>query len=226
MTDGNTTNDSTEPWGTTLVYQEPAHTSGYTCDVANDHLSRRLAQAIPSLITLVRLALLVPVVLLANHRSGLVLAAILLALMGVTDFLDGFVARRLDAVTTFGKVFDPLSDRVVLIAVALVALADHLVPLWLLVLVLVREVLVALTVGLDLLVHHHRNDVVFIGKAGTFGLLAGFPLIVLADGLELEPLRQCALVVMVVALALLFGALGHYARRFSSMARLGDNRPD
>jgi len=183
-------------------------------------------RAVPSLLTLARLVLLVPVVLVADHRSGLVLAAILLAIMGITDFLDGFLARRLHAVTTFGKVFDPLSDRLVLIVMAVVALVDHLVPLWLLVIVLLREVLVALTVGLDLLVHRHRNDVVFIGKAGTFGLLAAFPLIVLADGLGLEPLRLFALVVMVVALALLFGALAHYARTFSSMARLGDNRPD
>jgi len=182
--------------------------------------------AVPSLITFARLVLLIPVVLLASHQSGLVLAAILLAVMGITDFLDGFLARRLGAVTTFGKVFDPLSDRVVLIVMALVALVDHLVPLWLLIIVLVRELLVAITVGLDLLVHRHRNDVVFIGKAGTFGLLAGFPLIVLADGLELEPLRIFALVVMVVALALLFGALARYVRNFSSMARLGGNRPD
>lgn len=183
-------------------------------------------RALPSLITLVRVLLLVPVALLARHHSGLVPAAALLAIMGVTDFFDGYLARRLDAVTTFGKVFDPLSDRIVLIVVALIALVDHLVPTWLLAIVLLREVLVGITVGLDLLIHRHRNDVVLIGKAGTFALLAGFPLVVLGDGLDLVPLRDVALAVMVAGLALLFGALGCYVRTFLALAKLQGNRPD
>ena len=71
--------------------------------------------AVPSIITAIRLVLLIPVWILLRHGHQDVTAAILLAVMGITDFLDGYVARRTGAVTTFGKIFDPLSDRVVLV---------------------------------------------------------------------------------------------------------------
>lgn len=174
--------------------------------------------AVPSVITAIRLILLVPVWILLRHGHQDVAAAILLAVMGITDFLDGYVARRTHAVTTFGKVFDPLSDRVVLIVIAVVALVDHLVPTWLLVIVLVREILVAITVLADLLIHRHRNDVVWIGKAGTFGLLLGFPLVVLGDGLSQPFVRVVAIVLMTVAVAFLYAALALYVLNFARTA--------
>ncbi len=170
--------------------------------------------AIPSIITAIRVLLLIPVWILLSHGRHDVAAAILLAVMGITDFLDGYVARRTGAVTTFGKIFDPFSDRIVLIVVAVAALVDHLVPTWLLVIVLVREILVGVTVLADLLIHRHRNDVVWIGKAGTFGLLLGFPLVVLGDGLGQPIVKEAAVLLMTVAVLLLYAALVFYVLNF------------
>jgi cardiolipin synthase len=170
--------------------------------------------AVPSVITGIRLVLLIPVWILLGRGHNDVAAAILLAVMGVTDFLDGYVARRTRAVTTFGKVFDPLSDRVVLTVIAIAALVDHLLPLWLLVVILVREVLVGATVLADLLIHRHRSDVVWIGKAGTFGLLLGFPIAVLSDGLGQPYLKDVAIILMAAAILLLYIALALYTLKF------------
>ncbi len=183
-------------------------------DVNSLPLRSALVTAVPSAITGIRLVLLVPVWILLMHGHHDVAVAILLAVMGVSDFLDGYVARHTGAVTTFGKVFDPLSDRVVLIVVAIAALVDHLVPTWLLVAVLLRELLVGLIVLADLIIHRHRNDVVWIGKAGTFGLLLGFPLVVLGDGLSQAVIKDAALAVMSVSVALLYVALALYALNF------------
>jgi len=182
--------------------------------VSSRSVASVVVTAVPSVITAIRLVLLIPVWILLLHGRHDVAAAILLAVMGITDFLDGYVARRTGAVTTFGKVFDPFSDRVVLIVIAVAALVDHLVPTWLLIIVLVRELLVAITVLGDLVVHRHRNDVVWIGKAGTFGLLLGFPLVVLGDGLSQVLIKNFAIVVMVVAVAFLYVALALYALNF------------
>lgn len=140
--------------------------------------SSTLARLIPSLITSLRLFLLPVVVEMISHRSPPLFIALVLAVMGITDFLDGFVARRLGVVTTFGKVFDPASDRVVVIVVAAALTLDGLVPLALAIPLLVREAAVSLIVGYLAIIRHRRVDVVWVGKAGTFALLVALPFLV------------------------------------------------
>src|SRR5450756_1001864 len=85
---------------------------------------------VPNLITLVRLVCtpLFVWLLFGAHRQTA--AAILLAALGNTDWIDGFVARRYHQVSTVGKVLDPLADRV-LVATAVITLIIHgAVPLW------------------------------------------------------------------------------------------------
>lgn len=136
------------------------------------------ARLTPSLITSLRLLLLPVVVEMIFHKSPPLLIALVLAVMGITDFLDGFVARRLGVVTTFGKIFDPASDRIVVIVVAAALTFDGLVPLALAIPLLVREAAVSVIVGYLAVVRHRRVDVVWIGKAGTFALLVALPFLV------------------------------------------------
>ena len=95
---------------------------------------------VPNLITLVRLAC-IPVfiwLLFGAHRQTA--AAILLACLGATDWIDGFVARRFRQVSTLGKVLDPVADRV-LVATAVITIIIHgAVPLWFGLVTLAREV--------------------------------------------------------------------------------------
>ncbi len=135
---------------------------------------------IPNVISAVRL-LLVPLfaVLLAQHHDAW--AFVVLAVSGASDWLDGVLARRLHQVSELGKVLDPAADRL-FILVTLVALAwRDVVPWWLVVVIVLRDALMA--VLLVPLARHGYGPlpVHFVGKAGTFALLYALPLLLLAQ---------------------------------------------
>jgi cardiolipin synthase (CMP-forming) len=133
---------------------------------------------VPNLITMVRLGCVpVFVVLLAEpHRSGWYPAALLLGALGVTDGIDGYVARHFHQVSTLGKVLDPVADRLLLGVAAISIVAIGAVPLWLGVTALSREALVAAGFLYVAAVGGRRMDVQWAGKAGTFGLMCALPL--------------------------------------------------
>ena len=137
---------------------------------------------LPNGVTLVRL-LCIPLfvwLLFGAHRQTA--AAVLLAVLGATDWVDGFLARRLHQVSTLGKVLDPAADRI-LVATAVIAIMVYgAVPLWFGIATLAREVLVAGTVLALAALGARRIDVLWVGKAGTFGLMFAYPAFLLGDG--------------------------------------------
>jgi cardiolipin synthase len=133
---------------------------------------------VPNVVTLVRL-LCIPVfvVLLARpHRAGWYPAALLLGALGATDWVDGYVARHFNQVSTLGKVLDPLADRLLLGVAAVAIIAVGAVPLWIAVIVLAREGLVAAGFLYVAAAGGRRMDVQWAGKAGTFGMMFALPL--------------------------------------------------
>ena len=70
-------------------------------------------------------------------------AAVLLAVLGATDWVDGFVARRYQQVSTLGKVLDPVADRVLVVTAVIAIIVYGAVPLWFGVATLAREVVVS-----------------------------------------------------------------------------------
>ncbi|MDQ2724042.1 MAG: CDP-alcohol phosphatidyltransferase family protein [Actinomycetota bacterium] len=134
--------------------------------------------SLPNVVTTLRLVL-VPVfvwLLVQPHHRDWFAAAVLLAALGSTDWVDGQLARRLDQVTTLGKVLDPTADRVLLATAAIGILAVGAIPVPVAVIALSREGVVAVAaVGLAL-AGVRRIDVTLIGKAGAFGLMCAFPL--------------------------------------------------
>jgi cardiolipin synthase len=133
---------------------------------------------VPNLVTLVRLCCIPLFVLLMarSHRSGWYPAALLLGALGVTDGVDGYVARHFNQVSTLGKVLDPLADRLLLGVAAVVIVAVGAVPTWVAVIALAREVLVAGGFLYVAAQGGRRMDVQWAGKAGTFGLMCALPL--------------------------------------------------
>jgi cardiolipin synthase (CMP-forming) len=130
---------------------------------------------VPNAITVARLALLPVFVWLLFAQEDRVGAALLLAGIGVTDFLDGWIARRFDQVSELGKVLDPVADRLLFFVGVGAILIDGSVPVWFAVAVLAREAAVAVgTVGLAAL-GARRIDVTWFGKAGAFLLMIAFP---------------------------------------------------
>jgi cardiolipin synthase (CMP-forming) len=137
---------------------------------------------VPNLITAVRLAC-VPLfvwLLFGAHRQTA--AAILLGVLGATDWVDGFVARRFHQVSTLGKVIDPVADRVLVLTGVLSIIVVGAVPLWFGVATVAREVVVSVAVLVLAMLGAERIDVLWVGKAGTFGLMFAYPTFLLAHG--------------------------------------------
>lgn len=134
---------------------------------------------VPNMISLVRLAL-VPVfaVLIIAGEDGW--ALLVLAVSGASDWLDGVLARRLNQVTRLGQILDPFADRL-FIFVTLIGLAwREVVPLWLVLAIVARDVLLALTVPVLARLGYGTLEVTIVGKVATFALLYAFPLLLLA----------------------------------------------
>jgi cardiolipin synthase len=131
---------------------------------------------VPNLITAARLACIPVFVYLLFGRDNRAAAAWLLAVLGMTDWVDGRVARRFGQVSRLGKLLDPLADRLLLIVGITCILLDGSAPLWFGVAVLAREVLVAGATLVLAALGARRVDVTIWGKAGTFALYWAFPL--------------------------------------------------
>ena len=131
---------------------------------------------IPNVITCVRLACLPVFVYLLFGRDNPAAAAGLLALLGVTDWVDGYIARHYDQVSTVGKVLDPVADRLLFFVAVGSIIVYGGAPFWFSVLVLARELLVSVAVLALAALGAKRIDVTWYGKAGTFCLMGAFPL--------------------------------------------------
>jgi len=131
---------------------------------------------VPNAISVGRLGC-VPIFLwLLFKRHDRVGAAWLLAGLGVTDWVDGWIARRFDQVSELGKVLDPTADRVLLVVGIAAIMADGSAPMWVGEAVVARELLVAGTAVTLAALGADRIDVIWAGKAGTFAVMIAFPL--------------------------------------------------
>jgi cardiolipin synthase len=135
---------------------------------------------IPNALSLLRLVL-VPVFfwLILGHHDGW--ALLVLMISGVSDYLDGKLARRWGQVSRVGQLLDPAADRLYIVSTLLGLALRDVVPWWLVIVLVSRDVLLALTI--PVLARHGYGPlpVHFLGKAATFNLLYAFPLLLLAE---------------------------------------------
>jgi CDP-diacylglycerol--glycerol-3-phosphate 3-phosphatidyltransferase len=99
---------------------------------------------LPNLLTVLRI-MLVPalvVALLGNTPDGDVIAAIVFALASLTDFIDGYLARARDSITTFGKLMDPLADKLLIVAALISLVSLHRLAAWVAMVIITRELAV------------------------------------------------------------------------------------
>ena len=148
---------------------------GTTDDAVTSGFTRQVL-TLPNLITLARLACLPLFLWLLFGREDRAAAAALLALLGISDWVDGYLARHLGQVSELGKILDPVADRLLFLVGAGGILIDGSVPTWFAVIVLVRETLVGGATLVLAALGARRIDVTWFGKAGTFGLMIAFPL--------------------------------------------------
>jgi cardiolipin synthase len=141
---------------------------------------------IPNLISVARLLCVPWFLWLLLVQDDRVAAAILLGVLGATDWVDGWIARHFDQGSDVGKVLDPTADRILLLAAGVGLLIDGAVPLWVGILVLAREALVGVAVLVLAAAGARRLDVQWAGKAGTLALMFALPGFLLADALSNE----------------------------------------
>jgi CDP-diacylglycerol--glycerol-3-phosphate 3-phosphatidyltransferase len=149
---------------------------------------------VPNALSFLRLAG-VPVFLylvLVAERDGW--AILLLMASGITDYLDGWIARKYSSFTRIGQLLDPLADRLYILATLLALVLRDGIPLWWAAAIVGRDALLGVTT-LPYLRRHGFGPlpVHFLGKAATFNLLFAFPMLLAAlpgnDGLLAEVFR-------------------------------------
>lgn len=137
---------------------------------------------VPNALSMLRL-LGVPVFLwlvLVPEADGWALG--LLMLSGVSDWLDGFLARRLDQRSSLGELLDPVADRLYILGVVVGLAMRDIIPWWVAVLLPLRDLLLWVLVPFLRTRGYSALPVHFLGKAATFNLLYAFPLLLLGDG--------------------------------------------
>jgi cardiolipin synthase (CMP-forming) len=166
----------------------PAVPADPAADAASmDTAPKDLVWTVPNALSVLRL-LGVPVFLWlilqpvyhGPHYDGW--AILLLVVSGATDYLDGKIARAFGQVSRIGQLLDPAADRLYILATLAGLAARHIIPVWLVVMLVGRDLLMSL----PLLALKRRGygppPVHFVGKAATFNLLYAFPLLLLGDG--------------------------------------------
>jgi cardiolipin synthase (CMP-forming) len=137
---------------------------------------------IPNLLSVLRLCLL-PVFLwlvLGPEADGPAVAVLMF--MGISDYLDGFLARKLDQASPLGAILDPVADRLYILVTVVGLGARGIIPVWLAVILPARDVLLWVLVPFLRSRGFNALPVHFLGKAATAALLYAFPLLLLGDG--------------------------------------------
>jgi cardiolipin synthase len=150
--------------------------------VGDDLTRDKRVWTLPNLLSMDRLAG-VPLFLwlvLVPEADGWALG--LLMLSGITDYLDGYLARKLDQTSALGEILDPVADRLYILAVVIGLALREIIPWWVALILPLRDLLLWGLVPLLRTRGYSALPVHFLGKAATFNLLYAFPLLLLGDG--------------------------------------------
>ena len=131
---------------------------------------------IPNFISILRLCAVPIFVVLLINKDDPLSAAILLSILGATDWVDGWVARRFNQISELGKILDPTADRIMFLVAVFSMLIDGSVPVWFGVLTLIREGVVAIAALILGGLGARALTVTWVGKTSSFGLMFAFPL--------------------------------------------------
>ncbi|WP_445995975.1 CDP-diacylglycerol--glycerol-3-phosphate 3-phosphatidyltransferase [Okibacterium fritillariae] len=175
---------------------------------------------LPNLLSFLRLAL-VPVFLLLLVEGEDIWALVVLAVSGITDFLDGFLARKLNQVSRLGQLLDPAADRLYIFAALLGLAIRSLIPWWLVAVILARDVMLIVVAILLARRGHGAFPVNWVGKFATACLMVGFPVLMLAAALpDVAPwVQPFGLIFSIVGAVLYWWAGLLYLRQTIALSR-------
>jgi cardiolipin synthase len=137
---------------------------------------------LPNIISMVRLAGVPLFLWLVMGPEADVLALLVLMVSGFTDWLDGYLARRLDQTSKLGEILDPVADRLYILAAVVGLLYRDIIPLWVALILPARDLFLWCLVPFLRTRGYSALPVHYLGKAATAALLYSFPLLFLGDG--------------------------------------------
>ena len=137
---------------------------------------------IPNLLSLLRLGLLPVFLWLVLGPDAHGPAVVVLMVIGISDWLDGALARKLDQTSSLGAVLDPVADRLYILVAVIGLAASDAIPVWLALLLAARDLVLWGLVPVLRTRGYSALPVHFLGKAATAALLYAFPLLLLGTG--------------------------------------------
>jgi cardiolipin synthase len=156
--------------------------------------------SIPNILTILRI-LLIPLFVMAYSYNEFTLAAVLFILASLTDLLDGFLARLTGQVTKLGALLDPVADKLLLLSAFSLLVYRGIVPLWVLIIVLSKDVVVVSGWMIRFfLTRSSSAPPSFLGKVATFAQVVAITAELTSH--LLAPIRASAYGILVVATVL------------------------
>jgi cardiolipin synthase len=182
---------------------------------------------IPNTISVIRL-LLIPLFIWLALNDQTAWAGALLGVIGATDWIDGYLARRLNQVTEVGKMLDPIADRLAVAVAVVIGLIVGVLPLWFGWGIIIREVVIGIGAIYGWFNGVKRLDVRWLGKLATLLLYFGVTTFYIASGLDLTWLWWGAMAVSIPGLVtyyiVAFQYLGDMRTAISTARDADDSR--
>ncbi len=104
---------------------------------------------IPNILTVLRI-ILVPIYLWVFYtfrKNNIIYSVLILVLAGITDILDGYIARKYDIITKLGTILDPIADKLIIFAILISFTSKNMIPLWILFVIGIKEIVMILGGG-------------------------------------------------------------------------------
>lgn len=166
---------------------------------------------LPNKITIMRI-ILIPIYLLVFYSSmenRLLIAGLIFLLAGISDLLDGYIARKYDLTTDLGAVLDPFADKLMSFAVLISFTTMKLIPIWVLIALGIKEVF--MIIGSAISIIYHKDTVVHANNYGKFATIS-FYIAILSVVFKINELLSTLLLIITVTLNIL--AFYKYLRIF------------
>lgn len=173
---------------------------------------------IPNALTLLRFCLIPLTVVLIQERQ-FQLAFIVFVIAGLTDAVDGFIARRFNQQSELGAYLDPLADKLLIAASFIALFAVQAMPYWLVVLVIFRDVMIVGAVAIAWLLNNPIPiEPLLVSKCNTAAQIGAIAFTLAAGSFLVAPLNAHQIVHLIVALLTVVSVGAYFVKWFRHMA--------
>lgn len=171
---------------------------------------------IPNMLTTARFFLIPAfyIVYFSSIDNHFIIAIIIFLISGITDVLDGYIARKHNMVTKWGSLLDPLADKLMLLTVLFSLSQTNVIPVWIFIVILAKEVLMILG-GILLLKDETVISSRYYGKAATFFFYLSIGIMILN--------KKAGAIIMYAAILMAFFAFFNYLRNYLHLKKAKNN---